>query len=175
MKMLMLFGCVLALSACAAEDPTSVPTNDSVVTKKAAPAYQKPGAPVELRYQWLQKPGVGSAGRLQLTLIRHSDTAMMVNLRPDAQLQMSNNKQASFSVQKSVSGPMTEVVDVVPVAEGLHYLNVFVETGSGDGRRTRAFAIPVQVGKVSEKALAHPYLVEQDDGSKIIELPAESR
>lgn len=176
MKTLVLIGVALALTACHA-DTTSHTTSAKPEKVVASAGYQKPGAGAEVSYRWLQKPGVGSPGQLELTVTsRSADAELDIELKTDSALQLAGgNKQARFQWHKSGDAPMLQKLDVTPSTEGLHYLNVIIHSTVNGETRGRAYAIPVQVGAVSEKAMQHPYLVEQQDGSKIIELPAEQR
>ncbi|QGX40142.1 hypothetical protein [Permianibacter aggregans] len=173
MKTLLLLSVFLFVSACDAGQKSEGAINH----KSPTVAYLKPGAAAELSYSWLQKPGVGSPGKLELTVISRSpDATLDIELNTDSGLQLAGgSKQASYHWQKGHGGPMVQTLDVTPSSEGLHYLNVIIHSTIEGETRARAFAIPVQVGAVSEKAMQHPYLVEQQDGSKIIELPAEER
>lgn len=175
MKSIVLIGVILACAACSSENAVNQAESPSKVV--ASSHYLKPGASAEISYRWVQKPGVGSPGKLELTVFSRSPNAKLdIELNADAGLQLAGgSKQANYQWQKNGEGPMLQTLDVTPIQEGLHYLSIIIHSTIEGETRARAFAIPVQVGAVSEKTMQHPYLVEQQDGSKIIELPAEER
>ena len=177
MKSLLMFS-VLALCACTTQDSTpSMDTKPS--TKSTANVeYQKPGASVDMKYEWLQKPVVGAPSKLKLEFQSGSGTPLTtssITITADQNVQLSGNiKGGVLQVQKNNSGVMTQTIDVTTATEGLYYINVFVETENQGEKRSRAFAIPVQTGS-SSKPSKHPTIVQQDGEPAVIELPAEKR
>lgn len=177
MKYLLLFS-ALALSACSTQDSAPSANVESAKEAKSGSAYQKPGASVEMQYEWLQKPEVGAPSQLKLVFQSNSSqplTTSNITLTSDSNVQLRGDiKGGVLQVQKSHSGTMTQTIDVTAASEGLYYINVFVETEYNGEKRGRAFAIPVQTGGES-KQKKHPNIVEQNGEPAVIELPAEKR
>jgi hypothetical protein len=109
--------------------------------------------------------GVDSAGLLTLKIMRlgGGDDATL-ELRPDAAI--------SFTGLPATPSPFNSgaeyVVKVKPTADGLHYINVFVQSGNA----SEAMAIPVQIGRNAK--LSKPGNVSvMPDGQRVISVPAQ--
>ncbi len=160
--------CALALiaSACTATEPLKY--------VRANSDYAKPGAAVELQYAFSSVPSAAGSSTLSLRLQPKSAVdKMTVNVVGGEGVSVT--KDASMAVSKLTATQVKEhKVGIGPIANGRHYINVFVETETGGQRLMRAFAIPVQVGDVQE-ALNKPAVQRDAEGNPIIELPAERR
>ena len=110
--------------------------------------------------------GVDSAGLLTLKIIRlGGGEAATLELRPDAAISL----PAGLPATASPFNPGAEyVVKVKPTADGLHYINVFVQAGT----MTEAMAIPVQIGKNAKLSKSGKVSV-MPDGQRVISVPAQ--
>jgi hypothetical protein len=110
--------------------------------------------------------GVDSAGLLTLKIMRLAGgEAATLELRPDAAISMPTGLPATPS---PFNAGAEYVVKVKPTADGLHYINVFLQSGTV----TEAMAIPVQIGKNAN--LSKPGNVSvMPDGQRVISVPAQ--
>ena len=107
--------------------------------------YQKPGAPVDMRYT-SQHVEVGQKSEVHIVLMTLGSSGVMtVKLNVDKNLQQQDtvNKKQSF---KLTEGQKEYPLDLVVSADndGLYYVRVLV---SIKGKGMRAFAVPVYVGE----------------------------
>ncbi len=175
MKSLISLAAMCVLAACS-NSPSPTETSSTKNDTATSTGYQKPGAAVELRYQWLAKPEVGQTGKLKMEFVGAA-VKNGLNVRVDAEpaLQLAGGKKSLvLQHSKSQSLSVSNDVDVAVIQDGKSYINVFVESGEGETKLGRAFAIPVVVGADTLKT-EPANIVTQQDGSKVIELPAESR
>ncbi|XVJ68928.1 MAG: hypothetical protein HEQ39_04165 [Rhizobacter sp.] len=110
--------------------------------------------------------GVDSAGLLTLKIMRlGGGEPATLELRPDAAISLPTGLPASPS---PFHAGAEYVVKVKPTADGLHYINVFIQAGTA----TEAMAIPVQIGKNAK--LSKPGNVSvMPDGQRVISGPAQ--
>ncbi len=110
--------------------------------------------------------GVDAAGLLTLKIMRlGGGEAATLELRPDAAISLPTGLPSTPSPFNSGA---EYVVKVKPTADGLHYINVFVQSGA----MTEAMAIPVQIGKNAN--LSKPGNVSvMPDGQRVISVPAQ--
>ncbi len=157
---------VLIASACTATEPLKY--------AKANTDYAKPGAAVELEYAFSSVPNTATGNTLSLRLVpKTAVDSMTVNVTGSDGVKVT--KDASLSVAKMGASDIKEhKVGISPVANGRHYINVFVETVTGGQHMRRAFAIPVQVG-ADQGTMTKPQVQTDAQGNPVIELPAERR
>jgi hypothetical protein len=110
--------------------------------------------------------GVDSAGLLTLKIMRlGGGEPATLELRPDAAISLPTGLPATPAPFNSGA---EYVVKVKPTADGLHYINVFLQSGTV----TEAMAIPVQIGKNAN--LSKPGNVSvMPDGQRVISVPAQ--
>jgi hypothetical protein len=125
----------------------------------------KSNAGVRVFYEFLGT-GVDSAGLLTLKIMRlGGGEAATLELRPDAAISLPTGLPATpspFNVGAEY------VVKVKPTADGLHYINVFLQSGAV----TEALAIPVQIGKNAKLSKTGNVSV-MPDGQRVISGPAQ--
>jgi len=131
--------------------------------------YQKPGAPVDIRYTSEHvEAGEESKVHIILSSVQHVGT-MKVKLNIDKKLKVVNNvnKHLSFNL---ASGQREYPIDLTVMAEddGLYYVKVLV---SITGKGMRAFAVPVYVGEGKRKTFNKP-VQQTNSGEKISVSPA---
>jgi hypothetical protein len=148
---------LLVQASAFAHEPTTPPK--AAQRTQAGPSSHKVGT-VPSAY----KRGM-SAGLLTLKIMRlgGGDDATL-ELRPDAAI--------SFTGLPATPSPFNSgaeyVVKVKPTADGLHYINVFVQSGNA----SEAMAIPVQIGRNAK--LSKPGNVSvMPDGQRVISVPAQ--
>jgi len=113
--------------------------------------YQKPGAPVNIRYTSEQVgTGVESDVHIALSSSQHSGT-MKIKLKVDKQLEIVKNESKNLSFHLA-SGQKEYPIDltVISAEDGLYYVKVLV---SIKGKGMRAFAVPVYIGEGKLKAV----------------------
>lgn len=148
----------LALAACGAElnpDPAAA----NAAKRAAAPADPmarmaravgngKPGAAVEIRYDFASKPAVGTPTQLQIVFVPHAGVdSMEVAINATDGVTLSGPLSASFT-EVEPSKPYQHSVSVLPDHNGVFYLSVVVTTQIGNSNLSRTFAIPFAVGNV---------------------------
>lgn len=132
--------------------------------------YQKPGAPVHMRYT-SQHVEVGQSSEVHIVLLTSENTGTMnVKVKVDKNLQLQstlNNKQ-TFKLQV---GQKEYPIDLSVSAEddGLYYIRILV---SLKGKGMRAFAVPVQVGNAKVKTESTSIVEKTGKGENISVSPA---
>jgi hypothetical protein len=110
--------------------------------------------------------GVDAAGLLTLKIMRlGGGEAATLELRPDAAISLPTGLPAT---QSPFNSGAEYVVKVKPTADGLHYINVFVQSGAV----SEAMAIPVQIGKNANLSKTGNVSV-MPDGQRVISVPAQ--
>lgn len=130
----------------------------------------KPGAPVRLSHRLDGTPTTG----VPLTLVLHfaSDVrGEVLRLQYGAEPGLLLNSQPSQRFELDGSTVPEARLSLTPERDGLYYVRVLAELGG----RTRAFAVPIAVGKVDMKARLKPQgqLLTTPEGRTLISLPAE--
>ena len=160
--------CLLTSTAFAA-DGKPCPTAKQQTAKKQPAATgvartAKTGMGARISYT-VDTPVVGSVGHVRLQVQQPANQQLTITITPDAALSLSGLPGGSV-VQSAASADY--VLGVLPQGEGLHYLNVFLHSGT----MTEALAIPVQVGKT--QTIAKPVAVKtMPDGQRVMSIPAQ--
>jgi hypothetical protein len=160
----------LALAACGSEpDPDA---NAAMTAKRAAQEAAaaadpmsrmaravgsgKPGAAVEIRYEFSSKPAVGTPMELQIAFVPHAGVdSMDIAVNGMDGLTLSGPQSASFA-EVEHSKPYMHTVSVLPDRTGVFYVSVIVTTQIGKSNLSRAFSIPFAVGNVPAQQKAAP-------------------
>jgi hypothetical protein len=179
LRVLFLGGAVFASGTVVAADATTSPKAMPRPTQKTTPtvrvvpnAYKrgmmttrKTSMGVRVFYEFVGG-GVDPTGLLTLKIMRlGGGESATLELRPDAAISL----HSGLPAVKAPFNPGDEyVVKVKPTADGLHYINVFVQAGIA----TEAMAIPVQVGKNANLSKSGNVSV-MPDGRRVISVPAQ--
>lgn len=174
----------LALAACgsdsepeatsAAPNPAAQPAaapSDPMARMARAVGNGKPGAAVELRYEFSGKPAIGTPIDLQVMLVPQAGVdAMDVVVRAMDGLTLAGPSSVSFA-EVEPSKPYTHTVSVLPDRAGVFYLSVVITTQIGNSNLSRTYAIPLAVGNVPVQQKAAP----QTDASGEAIQPAKAQ
>src|SRR5215207_1979776 len=147
----------IALAACGSEpEPDSAAANASQPTKTApadpmvrmarAVGNGKPGAAVQIRYDFASKPAVGTPTELQIAFVPNAgvDSLDVVVSAMDG-VTLAGTLSASFT-DVEPSKPYLHTVSVLPDRGGVFYLTVVATTQIGNQNLSRTFSIPFVVG-----------------------------
>lgn len=122
---------------------------------------------VEISYS-LSQTAVGMPSTLNLTATGGGRAEpVTLTVRPDTQLDVASTSLvigAPYALASSNSFDIT----VTPRSAGLHYVNVFLRSGS----RARAVGIPVQVGGSAEVGERKAQIQRSPGGPTVISVPA---
>jgi hypothetical protein len=172
----------IALAACGSKsDPQ--PAKAQPATMAAAPADPiaqmaravgngKPGAAVELRYEFSGKPSVGSPSQLQIAFIPHAgvDSMDIAIINGMDGMTLSGPQYASFAEVEPEKAYL-HTVSVLPDRNGLFYLTVVVTTQIGNQNLSRTFSVPFVVGNVPAQQKPAP---QTDDSGEAVQ-PAKAK
>ena len=159
----------LALVACA-EGPTNQAQQETV--QKAAsnstpiflgPAYQKPGAPLELTHAIVKPVDVNETARIDLRVKTRTDATratVMLTSQTGLSILGASTRTVTFD-----DGVAIFAVDVRSDVEGRHYLDVVAEL---DGIGARTMSVAVQVGEGGALNKVAPGTVVMDDDNQPI-------
>jgi hypothetical protein len=152
----------LALAACGSKpDPaaaapkpaqaaakTAANPDDPTVRMARAVGNGKPGAAVEIRYEFAGKPTVGTPTDLQIAFIPHAGVDSMDVLVTGMEgVTLSGPQTATFSEVEPEKGYLHSL-SVLPDHSGVYYLSVVVTTQIGNSSLSRTFSVPFVVGNV---------------------------
>jgi hypothetical protein len=173
----------LALAACGSESKPEATANAQRANHPAAqPADPtdrmaravgngKPGAAVEIRYDFGSKPTVGAPSELQIALVPHAGVdSMEVFVSGMDGVTLSGPLSATFN-DVEPQKPYIHTVSVLPDHGGVFYLSVVVTTEIGNQNLSRTFAVPFVVGNVPAQQKPAP----QTDGKGEPIQPARAR
>jgi hypothetical protein len=174
----------LALAACGSESEP-----DATAAKPPQPAARpaapedpsarfaravgngKPGAAVEIRYDFGAKPTVGTPTELQIVFIPHAGVdSMDITVSGMEGVTLSGAATASFA-EVEPQKQYTHTLSVLPDRGGVYYLSVVVTTQIGNSNLSRTFSIPFVVGNVPAQQKAAP----QTDAAGEPVQPAKAR
>jgi hypothetical protein len=150
------------LGACGSEpEPDAAaaapaPAADAAAPAKAAdnPAAKmaravgngKPGAAVDLRYEFGARPAVGTPTELQVALTPNPGVdSMQATISGMDGVTLAGPLEARFA-DVEAGKPYTHTVSVLPDRSGVFYISVVVNTDIGGSQLGRTFSIPFVVG-----------------------------
>lgn len=168
----------LLLGACGSDEATQVaqqPVTPAPATPKPAPAAKpavvdptdkmaravgngKPGAAVEIRYEFQSKPEVGKPIQVEVAFIPNAGTdALTATFTGMEGITVAGELTAHFDKMEQ-GKPYKHTISLLPEAAGVYYVTVSVETQIGGSTLGRTFSIPFVVGdiQVQEKPKAPP-------------------
>ena len=147
----------LALVACGSKpDPAAKASQSSA---KAAPddplarmaravGNGKPGAAVEIRYEFSAKPAVGAPIQAQIAFIPHAGVdSMDIVIKGMDGVTLTGPQSANFT-DVEPQKPYVHTLTVQPDRGGVFYLSVVVTTQIGNQNLSRTFSVPFVVGNV---------------------------
>lgn len=164
--------CVATLAACGSDpDPaaTTQPAATPQPTVQAPPAPAtadptakmaravgggKPGAAVDIKYEFLSRPEVSKPVELEVALIPSAGVdSMEATFSGMEGVTIAGNLTASFGAVKA-GEPYKHTLSLLPDRNGVFYITVAVNTQIGGATLGRTFAIPFVVGSapVQQKA-----------------------
>jgi hypothetical protein len=156
----------LALAACGSEpEPgAAAATSQSAQAAVADPMERmaravgngKPGAAVQIRYDFASRPAVGTPTELQIAFVPNAGVdAMDIVVSAMDGVTLAGTLSASFT-EVEPSKPYMHTVSVLPDRSGVFYLTVVATTQIGNQNLSRTFSIPFVVGNVPAQQKAAP-------------------
>jgi len=156
----------LALAACGPEpdpgaaaatpQPAQAAVADPMARMARAVGNGKPGAAVQIRYDFASKPAVGTPTELQIAFVPNAgvDSLDVVVSAMDG-VTLAGTLSASFT-DVEPSKPYLHTVSVLPDRSGVFYVTVVATTQIGNQNLSRTFSIPFVVGNVPAQQKAAP-------------------
>ena len=156
----------LALSACGSDpdpgaaaataQPAQPAADDPMARMARAVGNGKPGAAVQIRYDFMSRPAVGTPTELQIAFVPNAgvDSLDVVVSGMDG-VTLAGTLSASFT-DVEPSKPYMHTVSVLPDRGGVFYLTVVATTQIGNQNLSRTFSIPFVVGTVPVQQKAAP-------------------
>jgi hypothetical protein len=156
----------LALAACGSEpdpgtaaataQPAQAATADPLARMARAVGNGKPGAAVQIRYDFGSKPAVGTPTELQIAFVPNAGVdALDIVVSGMDGVTLAGTLSASFT-DVEPSKPYLHTVSVLPDRGGVFYLTVVATTQIGNQNLSRTFSIPFVVGNVPAQQKAAP-------------------
>ena len=162
---------IVVLAGCGADpEPEASPTvmraaqaakaaaADPVTRMARAVGGGKPGASVDVKYEFLAKPEVGKPVEVDLALIPNAGvSALDISISGMDGVSLTGTLTQSFSDAKA-GEPYRHRFSLLPERNGVFYLTVVATTHIGAATMGRTFSIPFVVGAppAQEKAEAPP-------------------
>ncbi len=136
----------------------------------------KPGAPITMEYTLKGTPKKGKDIDIALTFTSLSALpgSLRVKVHGGRGLRLISDKRPiDFAVQ-ALNEKHRRTVTVNASKQGLFYLNVVAKWINFDKRyQQRAFAVPIQVGRVNVRPTPPGKVLEDSTGQRIMSLPAK--
>jgi len=185
MKLLTVFflGTTSLLFACHGANNNSAntesPNDKSAMRSLEHRSPGKTAAPVNVSYQFLDKPSLSAPLRIEISM-----TPLVVASAIKLEYTIKGNMNSvDPSTQASFAGVVVDqvtkhTIQVVPQGEGQHYVNLFVTLVTQDGQsQSTALMIPVTVGVVpvnQKPEQSNQGIIQQNSqGQPIIIVPAQ--
>lgn len=133
--------------------PAPVATDPTAKMARAVGAG-KPGAAVDIKYEFLARPEAGKPMELEVALIPSAGVdSMDATFSGMEGITLAGNLTASFGAVKA-GEPYKHVLSVLPNSNGVFYVTVSVNTQIGGATLGKTFSIPFVVGNqpVQQKA-----------------------
>ena len=131
--------------------PTPTPDDATVAAQRMARAVGsgKPGAAVEIRYEFLSKPSVGTPTELEIAFIPSAGVdALAATIAGMDGITLAGPLNASFA-NVEAGKAYTHKISVLPDRSGVYYVSVQANTQIGGQALGRTFSIPFVVGNVT--------------------------
>ena len=152
-----------AAPAKAPEDPTQ--------KMARAVGNGKPGAAVDLRYEFGARPAVGTPTELQVALIPNPGVdSIQATISGMDGVTLAGPLEARFA-DVDAGKPYTHTVSLLPDRSGVFYITVVVNTDIGGSQLARTFSIPFVVG--NPQAQQKPEPARDAKGEAIESMKAE--
>jgi hypothetical protein len=133
----------------------AAPGDDTASMAKAV-GDGKPGAAVNIRYEFRGKPAVGAPLDLEIAFTPNAGVdAMEAKISGMDGITVTGQLTPSFS-QVEAGKPYRHTVSVLPDRAGVYYISVTVNTQIAGSSLARAFSIPFAVGNVPAQQKAEP-------------------
>lgn len=150
------------------------PTDETAAFAKAV-GDGKPGAAVNIRYEFAGKPSVGTPTELDVALIPSVGVdSMAATLAGMDGITLAGNLQVSFSSVEA-GKPYRHTVSVLPDRTGVFYISVAVTTQIAGSSIGRSFSIPFVVGQPRAQQKAAPPKDEEGEAIKPMPVQESSR
>lgn len=141
----------------------AAPPADETASFAKAVSDGKPGAAVNIRYEFAGKPAVGTPTELDVALIPNAGVdSMEAKLAGMDGITLSGNLEVSFTAVES-GKPYRHKVSVLPDRTGVFYITVSVNTQIAGSSVGRTFSIPFVVGQPVAQQKANPAKDEKGD------------
>jgi hypothetical protein len=175
---------LIGLSACGSESEPEPTAAAPTSTKAAAPRPDdatarmaravgsgKPGAAVDLRYEFKGKPDVGVPTELDVAIVPSVGVDSMHALISGMDgISVTGELQTNFP-EVEPGKPYMRKVTVVPERSGVYYITATITTEIGTSSLARTFAIPFVVGNVQPAQKPAP--AKDAKGEAIESMPAK--
>jgi hypothetical protein len=176
---------LVGLSACGGSQPEPEATAEAPTAPKAAAPHPddattrmaravgsgKPGAAVDIRYEFKGKPDVGLPTELSVAIIPNVGVdSMHVVISGMEGVSTTGELQGSFP-KVEPGKPYMRTVTLLPERNGVYYVTATVTTEIGTSSLGRTFAIPFVVGNVQQAQKPAP--AKDAKGEAIESLPAK--
>ena len=136
---------------------------DETATFAKAVSDGKPGAAVNIRYEFAGKPSVGTPTELDVALIPSAGVdAMEAKLAGMDGITLAGNLQVGFTAVEA-GKPYRHKVSVLPDRTGVFYITVSVNTQIAGSSVGRTFSIPFVVGQPVAQQKVSPAKDEQGE------------
>ena len=143
-------------AAAATTQPAEAAVADPMARMARAVGNGKPGAAVQIRYDFASKPAVGTPTEWQIALVPNAGVdAMDVVVSGMDGVTLAGTLSASFT-DVEPSKPYMHTVSVLPDRSGAFYLTVVATTQIGNQNLSRTFSVPFVVGNVPAQQKAAP-------------------
>ncbi|MFC4313279.1 hypothetical protein ACFPN2_29640 [Steroidobacter flavus] len=151
--------------------PVVATPKDETATFARAVGDGKPGAAVNIRYEFSGKPTIGVPTELDVAFIPSAGVdSMEATLSGMAGITLAGPLTATFTSVEA-GKPYRHKISVLPDRTGVFYISVSVNTQIAGSGLNRSFSIPFVVGQVAVQQKPTP--PKDDKGESVKSMPAE--
>lgn len=136
--------------------PPAKPTDDAAAKMARAVGNGKPGAAVDLRYDFLAKPSVGAPTELEIAFIPNAGVdSLDATISGMEGVTVAGTLTPTFASVEA-GKPYKHTVSLLPDRTGVFYISVAVNTQISGSTLGRTFSIPFVVGNPPAQQKAQP-------------------
>lgn len=146
--------------------PSAKPADDSAAKMARAVGNGKPGAAVDIRYDFLAKPAVGAPTEIEIAFIPNAGVdALEATISGMDGVTLAGTLTPSFASVEA-GKPYKHTISLLPDRSGVFYITVAVNTQISGSTLGRTFSIPFVVGNPPAQQKAQP---QKDASGQAIE------
>lgn len=172
----LMLGLFILFAGCAPEISSPGASKPKSVDFVAPGSPGKPSAPIMISHTFDGVRSIGQSIRINLSVVSKTPASKVtIKVSSTGGLQIVTPDREKSYDNVAANTAISHSIDMIPQANGLFYLNVFVEIVSDGVKATKVMVIPIEVGTKGRKPVmkTNGSIKSDESGKKTITLPAD--